>query len=462
MTHLDDDLSIPPEIEARLRSVDGVLPPTPAWHAPADEAGLLRVVPVRRASRGPSVAAVLVAVVLLVGGAVLIGRPSAPGPAASSPGTEASGVVPSGSTTDAPSMDPTEAPTPPAAGGPAIELLRGAGDGENLIVPRFGCDDGVGVDALTQMLYGGADVDRAAVAAGIESGWLEVPIEGRDPARVWLGEDVVGLAIGVGSPLVAVGERGLVWLTEGRRANQWIPLVTPAGRTAWSLGGTAVAVADTCPSASPGPAPVVGIRSFACGSIDHEACVAAIDDVRAEAPEAFTASADVTVATPCEPGPDRPCAFTWGGAGFIVVAAPAGWRSIDDLRAFATGGLGVGQIEPREIPAHVVALVARPSLPLPMSEAPTGGGIRVCMSARLEGGLRGSPWDPWIARVGRTAVRWPGGFTARFVPDLELVGPDGAVIAREGDLINLGGGFVVEESDRFAACSINGTTYPTR
>lgn len=66
------------------------------------------------------------------------------------------------------------------------------------------------------------------------------------------------------------------------------------------------------------------------------------------------------------------------------------------------------------------------------------------------------------ARVGSTPILWPAGSSARFVPDLEVIGPDGDVVAREGDLMVIGGAFESEESDRFTACFVNGTVYPGR
>ena len=51
--------------------------------------------------------------------------------------------------------------------------------------------------------------------------------------------------------------------------------------------------------------------------------------------------------------------------------------------------------------------------------------------------MHGSPSDPrvaWLTFVDgtRQELVWPAGFTARFVPSLEILDPSGAVYAREG------------------------------
>ncbi|OGO54543.1 MAG: hypothetical protein A2V85_10955 [Chloroflexi bacterium RBG_16_72_14] len=151
-------------------------------------------------------------------------------------------------------------------------------------------------------------------------------------------------------------------------------------------------------------------------------------------------------------GPNQRCA---AGATVDIAAVPAGWTGLDDVRAFEVGDpllmFVVRETTADRLPAHVLALVGRPSLRLPtFATAPT-----VCLDARLGGTLHGSPWDERVAWIGTTAVRWPFGTTARFVPDLELVSPNGAVIAREGDSMVLGGGLTTEDGT-FGACSVNG------
>ena len=59
------------------------------------------------------------------------------------------------------------------------------------------------------------------------------------------------------------------------------------------------------------------------------------------------------------------------------------------------------------------------------------------------------------------AVVWPRGFSARLVGGVaEIVAADGTVVAREGDVIDLGGGWDGSGGPAFHVCSVNGTIYP--
>ncbi|HET7726961.1 MAG TPA: hypothetical protein VFK54_06485 [Candidatus Limnocylindrales bacterium] len=51
-------------------------------------------------------------------------------------------------------------------------------------------------------------------------------------------------------------------------------------------------------------------------------------------------------------------------------------------------------------------------------------------------------------------VIWPAGFSARRMPLIQIVAPDGTVVAREGEVVSgLGGGqFGAEGQDAFAVC----------
>ncbi len=54
----------------------------------------------------------------------------------------------------------------------------------------------------------------------------------------------------------------------------------------------------------------------------------------------------------------------------------------------------------------------------------------------------------------QTSIVWPYGFVARLVDGKAvLVAPDGSVVAREGDLLDVGGGFA---QPGFHVCDING------
>jgi hypothetical protein len=66
-------------------------------------------------------------------------------------------------------------------------------------------------------------------------------------------------------------------------------------------------------------------------------------------------------------------------------------------------------------------------------------------------------WDAThrALNIGGQKVFWPAGFTARILPDghLELVAPNGTVVARDGDTITLGG------SDYSHICRVQGVEY---
>ncbi len=70
--------------------------------------------------------------------------------------------------------------------------------------------------------------------------------------------------------------------------------------------------------------------------------------------------------------------------------------------------------------------------------------------------LHASPSDPRIAWLegfpegSRTDVIWPEGFRARFVPNLEVLDPDGRVVLREGDFVD-GGWMTGDPSGLFLA-----------
>lgn len=67
--------------------------------------------------------------------------------------------------------------------------------------------------------------------------------------------------------------------------------------------------------------------------------------------------------------------------------------------------------------------------------------------ALIQGVLRGDATNGCLWLEGPTGepfgVLWPAGYTAMFNP-ARLVGPDGKVIAREGDIVSGGGGYYEE------------------
>lgn len=98
------------------------------------------------------------------------------------------------------------------------------------------------------------------------------------------------------------------------------------------------------------------------------------------------------------------------------------------------------------------ALRARPSIP---------PGVAVgCMAAVASGTLAAGLDDPalvWLDADGeRLDLTWPYGFRVRFVPDAEVLAPGGEVVAREGQAISFGGGWV---AGTFEICAIDGVNF---
>lgn len=85
---------------------------------------------------------------------------------------------------------------------------------------------------------------------------------------------------------------------------------------------------------------------------------------------------------------------------------------------------------------------AGPSSALPTHEGTgTGPAEAAEITGRLAGAADRDGGCLWLETdVGPQAVWWPAGFTARFDP-VELLGPTGRILAREGDLIRGGGGY---------------------
>jgi hypothetical protein len=69
-------------------------------------------------------------------------------------------------------------------------------------------------------------------------------------------------------------------------------------------------------------------------------------------------------------------------------------------------------------------------------------GAYPCAGVGTEGVLTGDANDPrvaWLSEAGhRVDVVFPYGFSARFTPNLEVLGPSGAVVARGGDRVDGG------------------------
>ena len=269
----------------------------------------------------------------------------------------------------------------------------------------------------------GAAIDRAAVDAGIDIGPL--PIDGigpgTEPVVVFLGDDVVDLARWAGVPVVALDGRPLAWLADETRADEWLPILTPAGRTAWMQTGAAAWPDGGCdppPDATP---PIDGVRSITCWT-DRDRCLEAVEIARGIAPDAFTPSTEVAAGLGPGCPPTARCAWTGPNDPVYVTAAPAGWAAADMVRAFGTGLRPLSGIS-REVAAPdvapwMLALASRPGGTLPVPDPvdePAPG--TPCVGEERRGILRGSPWDLRVAWVGdrrrHLAGRRRGGVRAR-------------------------------------------------
>ena len=220
----------------------------------------------------------------------------------------------------------------------------------------------------------GAAIDRAAVDAGIDAGPL--PIDGigpgTEPIVVFLGDDVVDLARWAGVPVVALDGRPLAWLADETRADEWLPILTPAGRTAWMQTGAAAWPDGGCdppPDATP---PIDGVRSITCWT-DRDRCLEAVEIARAIAPDAFTPSTEVAAGLGTRLPADRPLR--------VDRAERPGVRHGRAGR-LGRGGHGAG---------------VRDGAPTPVRDLPRGGGARrgaVDARARVAPGWRAARPGP--------------------------------------------------------------------
>lgn len=92
--------------------------------------------------------------------------------------------------------------------------------------------------------------------------------------------------------------------------------------------------------------------------------------------------------------------------------------------------------------------------PLPSGECPTAQ----LAGVRLRGDQAANP-PVWVedAQSKKLSILWPNGYAARFDPDLSLIGANGQVVARAGDLLDLTGGQVDPAYD-FFACEVANRT----
>jgi hypothetical protein len=88
---------------------------------------------------------------------------------------------------------------------------------------------------------------------------------------------------------------------------------------------------------------------------------------------------------------------------------------------------------------------------------PSGGCPAALLAAvTLRGDAAKSGTPVWVEDPSGHAytIEWPNGYTARFDPGLTVFDAKGAVVARVGDVLDLGGGQMSDGYDWFA-CSIS-------
>ena len=211
-------------VDRRLGRVEPMVPPLAlAGVQPSPAAPVVRG-PLRPIPGAPVAILMLVIVAFLV--VAVFQRPVVDLGAAPGNSAIASASQPGGTPSPAPSASP-----PPSA---SLEIVRGEGSGEFLMFRRLGwvgmCL--MGADALV-VAIDPTLIDRAAEAAGVEEGWVDVGEFG----RFWIGTDVERAAAGIGASMLVIGDQGDPWIFLGGAARRFVANETPAGRTYWRAMG---------------------------------------------------------------------------------------------------------------------------------------------------------------------------------------------------------------------------------
>lgn len=98
----------------------------------------------------------------------------------------------------------------------------------------------------------------------------------------------------------------------------------------------------------------------------------------------------------------------------------------------------LGACSASRVPASPIA-IGPDRFALPAANWQQDGQTLLCAGGGWPGAtIHGSPDDPlvvWVSRGGeKLRLAWPyGGYVARFTPSLEVLGPSGNVVFREGD-----------------------------
>jgi hypothetical protein len=163
--------------------------------------------------------------------------------------------------------------------------------------------------------------------------------------------------------------------------------------------------------------------------------------------------AAVDATAPARPRLRRPSgrASAWLLASSLTVAAVL-------LVAGTLGAARLGLIPPGPSAPQTGSSRSGELVMLPAAPAPDDSVARSCQAAGLNGFLRGDEADPrsvWLEANGRRVdLKWPSNFEVRFTSPFEILSAAGQVVAREGESVELGGGFAGDHV--FGVCSLNG------
>lgn len=133
-------------------------------------------------------------------------------------------------------------------------------------------------------------------------------------------------------------------------------------------------------------------------------------------------------------------------------------------RSLATAGLAIALVACSSLPGPTPSPGAIPAEPLRTAPSLPPSGESVCLQLVTRGFLAGDSGDPervWLeSGTGgdRLDLIWPFGFRVRFTPGAEVLAPNGDVVVREGEGVDLRGGYV---GRAFQICTINGRDWPS-
>jgi len=204
------------------------------------------------------------------------------------------------------------------------------------------------------------------------------------------------------------------------------------------LGGTDAPAADPSLDGQPLSSPAASTSStVVCGRIEADACQTAIDLVRDGHPREVAEASAIVVDDTCPPDAtcDREYAFE---VAVVLVPAEDVLRDVVALRVFGAAGPDQAGVWSGALPQHVIRLIPGAQAPVP------AGTPAACPEALIEGTLVADErWGMALAGTDglRRKVLWPHGYTARReAGGLVLYDAGGSVVAREGDVVAIGGG----------------------